>query len=65
MPSSAAVTQANFLDALRARRAFATEDRTGQLVLTANGHVMGETFANSGTVTLTDGGVEVTLTSAR
>lgn len=53
LPSAAVLTRTEFLDALRARRAFATEDRTGQLVLTANGHVMGETFASSGPLTLT------------
>jgi len=53
LPDTAAFTFANFTDALRARRVFATEDKTGQLVLTGNGHVMGESFANSGALTLT------------
>lgn len=53
LPTGTALTQANFVTALRARRAFATEDKTGQLILTANGHVMGETFTNSGALTLT------------
>lgn len=53
LPTGTALTQANFVAALRARRAFATEDKTGQLILTANGRVMGETFANSGALTLT------------
>jgi subtilisin-like proprotein convertase family protein len=52
LPTGAALNQANFVAALRARRTFATEDKTGQLVLTANGHVMGETFTNSGVLTL-------------
>lgn len=52
LPTGTALTTANFYDALKARRAFATEDKAGQLVLTANGHVMGETFANSGALTL-------------
>jgi len=52
LPTGAALNTANFYTALKARRAFATEDKTGQLVLTANGHVMGETFANSGALTL-------------
>lgn len=52
LPIGAALTTANFHDALRARRAFATEDKAGQLVLAANGHVMGESFASSGTLTL-------------
>lgn len=53
LPSASALTTTDFLDALRARRVFASEDKTGQLVLTANGHVMGETFASSGPLTLT------------
>ncbi|WP_133500732.1 Ig-like domain-containing protein [Cognatilysobacter terrigena] len=53
LPSGAALNTTNFYDALKARRTFATEDRSGQLVLTANGHVMGETFNNSGALTLT------------
>lgn len=53
LPSGATLDPANFEAALRARRTFATEDRTGQLVLTANGHVMGESFASSGPLTLT------------
>ncbi|SHF06110.1 Ig-like domain-containing protein [Thermomonas hydrothermalis] len=52
LPSGTALTPAAFFDALRARRAFATEDRTAQLVLTANGHVMGEVFSNTGPLTL-------------
>jgi hypothetical protein len=53
LPTGAAYNTTNFLDALRARRVFATEDKAGQLVLTANGHVMGETFTNAGPLTLT------------
>ncbi|MDE2406741.1 MAG: CehA/McbA family metallohydrolase [Xanthomonadaceae bacterium] len=52
LPSDAALTTANFYDALRARRVFASEDRTSQLVLTGNGNVMGMSFANSGSLTL-------------
>lgn len=52
LPSGTALTTANFYDALRARRTFATEDRTSQLVLTGNGNVMGTGFANSGSLTL-------------
>jgi hypothetical protein len=52
LPTGTALTVQSFLDAVKARRVFATEDKAGQLVLTANGHVMGETFANSGTLTL-------------
>ncbi len=52
LPTGTTLNHANFVDALRARRTFATEDKTGQLVLTANGRVMGETFSNSGLLTL-------------
>ncbi len=52
LPTGTTLNQANFVDALRARRTFAAEDKTGQLVLTANGRVMGETFTNSGPLTL-------------
>jgi hypothetical protein len=52
LPSGTTLTTTAFLDALKARRAFAAEDKTGQLILTANGHVMGESFASSGTLTL-------------
>jgi hypothetical protein len=52
IPAGTALTQDSFLDALRARRVFATMDKGSQLVLTANGHLMGERFANSGPLTL-------------
>ncbi|MGN6741433.1 CehA/McbA family metallohydrolase [Dyella sp.] len=53
LPSGTTLNSPNFLDALRARRVFATEDKTAQIVLTANGHVMGERFSNTGPLTLT------------
>lgn len=52
LPSGAALSANAFFDGLRARRAFATEDKAGQLVLTGNGRVMGETFSSSGALTL-------------
>ncbi|MES2128410.1 MAG: CehA/McbA family metallohydrolase [Pseudomonadota bacterium] len=52
IPNGTAFTSTSFLDAIRARRVFATMDKTSQLVLTANGHVMGERFANSGALNL-------------
>jgi hypothetical protein len=52
LPNGAALSVANFLDAMKARRAFATEDKTAQVVLTGNGQVMGQTIANSGALTL-------------
>lgn len=53
IPTGTGLSLESFLDALRARRVFATEDKTAQIVLTANGHVMGERFSNSGPLTLT------------
>jgi len=53
IPNGTALTQASFVAALRARRVYATTDRTSQLILTANGHLMGETFTNTGSLTLT------------
>jgi hypothetical protein len=43
-----ALDQQAFLNALRARRVFATMDKAGSLLLGANGHVMGERFSNQG-----------------
>ncbi|WP_258001009.1 phosphotransferase [Janthinobacterium sp. ROICE36] len=42
------VTRDSFLEALRARRVFATMDKHAQLLLTANGRLMGERFDNRG-----------------
>jgi hypothetical protein len=52
LPAGTTLTHQAFLDAVKARRVFATMDKSSQLVLTANGHVMGESFSNSGTLTL-------------
>ncbi len=52
IPNGVALTQASFVDAMKARRVFATMDKNSQLVLTANGHVMGERFTNSGPLNL-------------
>ncbi|MFP5389931.1 MAG: CehA/McbA family metallohydrolase [Gammaproteobacteria bacterium] len=52
IPTGTALTQVSFLDALRARRVFATMDKSSQLILTANGHLMGERFASSGPLNL-------------
>ena len=52
IPTGTALTQASFIDALRARRVFATMDKTSQLVLTGNGRMMGERFSNSGPLAL-------------
>ena len=53
LSNSVALNQTNFVDALKARRTFASEDKNAQLVLTANGQVMGQTISNSGSLTLT------------
>lgn len=55
IPNGTVLGKASFLDAIKARRVFATMDKTAQLVLTANGHVMGERFANSGALNLSVG----------
>lgn len=52
LPHGQPFNRTGFMDAVRARRVFATMDKTGQLVLMANGHVMGERFANAGPLTL-------------
>ena len=41
-------SQASLFDALRARRVFATMDKTASLLFTANGRIMGERFVNRG-----------------
>jgi hypothetical protein len=46
------LSQRGFIEALRARRVFATMDKAGQLILTANGRMMGSRFANRGNLTL-------------
>lgn len=52
IPNGTPLTQASFIEALKARRVFATMDKTSQLVLTANGKVMGERITNSGPLNL-------------
>jgi len=52
IPNGVPLTRDSFVDALRARRVFATMDKNAQLVLSANGHLMGERFDNSGPLTL-------------
>ena len=53
IPTGTSLSLDSFVAALRARRVFASEDKNAQIVLTANGHVMGERFSNSGPLTLT------------
>jgi hypothetical protein len=52
IPTGTAFTEAAIIDALRARRVFATEDKNAQLILTANGQMMGSSLNNSGSLTL-------------
>ena len=52
LPAGRPLGNAAFIDALKARRVFATMDKGSQLVLTANGHIMGERFVNSGPLAL-------------
>ena len=52
IPNGTALSRDSFIDALKARRVFATMDKGSQLVLTANGRLMGERFTNTGPLTL-------------
>src|SRR4249919_3177049 len=52
LANGATLNVANFLDALKARRVFASEDKSAQVVLTGNRHVMGQTISNSGALSL-------------
>ena len=52
IPTGTPLTQESFTAAIKARRVFATMDKNSQLVLTANGHMMGERFINNGALTL-------------
>lgn len=55
IPNGTALTPVSMMAALRERRVFATADKHGQIVLTGNGHVMGERFENTGPLALTVG----------
>jgi hypothetical protein len=48
----AALSRETLFEALRARRVFATMDKHGQLIFTANGRMMGERFDNVGPLQL-------------
>jgi hypothetical protein len=52
LPNGTPLTRESFVAALKARRVFATMDKTAQLVFTANGRMMGERFVNRGPLTL-------------
>jgi hypothetical protein len=61
IPTGTAFTNASFIEALKARRVFATMDKTSQLILTSKGngatvgetHMMGERITNYGSLALT------------
>jgi len=55
IPNGTPLGRTAFLEALKARRVFATMDKNSQLVLQANGHLMGERFSNSGPLNLSVG----------
>jgi hypothetical protein len=52
IPNGTAISASAFEAAMRARRVFATEEKTSQVVLTANGRLMGERFSNAGSLNL-------------
>ena len=52
IPDDLPLNRDHFIDALRARRVFATSDKQSQLVFTGKGHLMGERFENFGTLDL-------------
>jgi hypothetical protein len=52
LPNGTALNNANFINALKARRVFATMDKNSQLILTGNGRLMGERIQNSGALSL-------------
>ncbi|WP_230029738.1 CehA/McbA family metallohydrolase [Massilia sp. Bi118] len=52
LPAGEVLSRDSFVAALKARRVFATMDKESQLVLTANGRLMGERFGNRGPLQL-------------
>lgn len=55
IPNGTALTKQSFVDALRARRVFATHDKNSQLVFSANGSIMGSRINNQGPLNLNIG----------
>lgn len=55
IPNGTALTKASFVEALRARRVFATHDKNSQLVFSANGAIMGSRIGNAGALNLNVG----------
>ena len=52
VPTGTPLTRDSFIEALRARRAFATHDKNSQLVFSANGAIMGSRINNQGALNL-------------
>lgn len=52
LPRNTPLTQNSLMEALQARRVYATMDKQAQLIFTANGHMMGARITNTGKVTL-------------
>ena len=55
IPTGTALSKAALVDALKARRVFATLDKNSQLIFSANGKIMGERFDNAGALALNVG----------
>ena len=52
LPTGATLNEANFVAAMKARRVFATMDKNSQLIVTANGNLMGSRIGNNGALNL-------------
>ena len=52
LPTGTTLNEANFIAAMKARRVFATMDKNSQLIITANGQLMGSRINNSGALNL-------------
>ena len=55
IPTGTPLSKAALVDALKARRVFATMDKQSQLIFSANGKIMGERFDNAGALALNVG----------
>ncbi|WP_431258994.1 Ig-like domain-containing protein [Roseateles chitinivorans] len=55
IPTGTPLSKAALVDALKARRVFATLDKNSQLIFSANGRIMGERFDNAGALSLNVG----------
>jgi hypothetical protein len=52
LPTGTTLNEANFVAAMKARRVYATMDKNSQLIVTANGNLMGSRFNNNGALNL-------------